>query len=259
MNIEFAGKSQALTLDGLTAATRGLSVKPAELWTVLAVETSGCGFLPDRRPEVLFERHVFHRLTGGRFTNEDISNPVPGGYGPSGSHQYVRLAAAIALDRTAALQSASYGLGQIMGENFAVVGFTNVDTMVAAMSDSEDAQLEAMSAFIKKLDLAAALQRHDWRVFASRYNGPSYAANQYDVKLASAFQQYFTGAMPDLTLREAQLYLTFCGYSPGAIDGIPGARTRAAITEYQGDRNLPQTGKVDESLIARLRTELATR
>jgi len=81
-----------------------------EIWSVLGVETSGCGFLPDRWPKLLFERHIFHRLTGGRFDAEDpdVSQPTPGGYGRSGAHQYNRLAAAaIALNRGAALQSAS--------------------------------------------------------------------------------------------------------------------------------------------------------
>jgi hypothetical protein len=256
MNTEFTGKSQALTLAGLTRAASGISVDPEELWTVVAVETSGCGFLPDRRPSILFERHVFYRLTGGRFSNEDISNPTPGGYGPSGAAQYERLAAALALDRTAGLKSASWGIGQIMGENFAMSEFDSVGDMVLAMADSEDAQIGAMSAFIGKLNLAPALRRHEWRVFASRYNGPGYAANQYDVKLATAFGKYSSGALPDLNLRAVQLYLTFCGYSPGAVDGIPGARTQSAIIEFQRKKNLREAGGSDNGLIALLRGEL---
>jgi hypothetical protein len=37
------------------------------LWLVVVVETWGCGFLPDRRPGILFGRHVFNAHTGGRF------------------------------------------------------------------------------------------------------------------------------------------------------------------------------------------------
>jgi hypothetical protein len=252
MNTDFTGKSLALTQAGLTLAAGDLAVNPPELWTVVAVETSGCGYLPDRRPQILFERHVFHRLTSGRFDAGDISSPVPGGYGAGGSHQYDRLNAAIALDRTAALQSASYGLGQIMGENFALAGFGGVEEMVAAMVDSEDAHMKAMSTFIGKGKLAASLQSHDWTGFASHYNGPSYATNHYDTKLAAAFQKYSAGAMPDLTLRAVQLYLTFCGYNPGPIDGVPGARTKAAVIEFQKKQNLPQTGTVDDALLAQL-------
>src|SRR6266404_5494739 len=117
--MDFQGKGLALSQLGIDNATRPIGVSPAELWTVLQVETSGCGFLPDRRPVILFERHIFHRLTGGLFDDGDISDPTPGGYGATGSHQLDRLAQAIALDRNAALQSASWGIGQIMGQNYA--------------------------------------------------------------------------------------------------------------------------------------------
>jgi hypothetical protein len=255
MHTEFTGQSKALTQAGLTAAARSLSVNPEELWTVLAVETSGCGFLQDRRPQLLFERHIFHRLTGGRFDDPDISNPVPGGYGPAGSQQYFRLARAAALDRTAAVQSASWGVGQIMGENFAMAGFKDAGSMVAAMLDSEDAQLAAVAAFIDRSNLAGPLQRHDWRAFASRYNGPSYAVNQYDVKLAAAFQKY-SAAMPDLSLRAAQLYLTFRGFNPGAIDGVAGVRTSNALLEFQRKKNVTETGILSGSLLDLLAAEI---
>ena len=38
------------------------------------------------------------------------------------------------------------------------------------------------------------------------------------------------------------------GYDPGAVDGIPGARTRAAIRAFQADAGLPATGQVSERL-----------
>jgi hypothetical protein len=41
------------------------------------VETSGSGFLPDRRPKILFERYVFSEETGHRFdvSEFDLSDP----------------------------------------------------------------------------------------------------------------------------------------------------------------------------------------
>jgi hypothetical protein len=113
MALEFVGSSLALSKNGFATVATSLTVKAPEVWAVLAVETSGCGFLADRRPEILFERHCFHRLTKGRFDDGDISDPQPGGYGAGGAHQYDRLARAIAKDRTAALQSTSWGLAWI--------------------------------------------------------------------------------------------------------------------------------------------------
>ena len=38
------------------------------------------------------------------------------------------------------------------------------------------------------------------------------------------------------------------GYDPGPVDGIPGARTRAAIRAFQADAGLPVTGQISEGL-----------
>lgn len=38
------------------------------------------------------------------------------------------------------------------------------------------------------------------------------------------------------------------GYDPGPVDGIPGARTRAAIRAFQADARLPVNGQVSERL-----------
>jgi hypothetical protein len=189
---------------------------------------------------------------GGRFDDGDISDPLPGGYGSGGTHQYDRLARAVAKDRIAALQSASWGLGQIMGENFAEAGFADVETMVSAMCLSEDAQLVAVAAFLKATHLDAPLQAHDWASFAAGYNGPSYARDRYDVNLRGEFQKYSFGAMPDLDLRAAQLYLTYCGHDPGPVDGILGSRTRAALVDFQNQNGLPATGEVDAAVLAAL-------
>ena len=132
MPLLFQGTALALSSEGLAAVAGSLGVHAPEIWAVLAVETKGCGYLPDRRPQILYERHIFHRLTRGQFDDGDISDRSPGGYGPTGPHQYERLAAAIEKDRAAALQSVSWGLGQIMGENFVAAGFQNVEDMVTA-------------------------------------------------------------------------------------------------------------------------------
>ncbi len=250
--MKFAGRSHPLTSGGLAAAASSLSVAVQEVWTVLSVETAGCGFLPDRRPEILYERHVFHRLTGGRFDDGDLSDPTPGGYGGAGAHQYNRLAAAMKLDSNAARKSTSWGLGQVLGENFASVGFTSVDDMVKAMSDSEDAQLDAVSAFIRSNRLERALATHDWASFARGYNGPTFATNHYDVQLRGEFQKFSSGVLPNVDVRAAQLFLTFRGLHPGPVDGFVGNLTRAAIIEFQTVSGLSPTGLVDDNLLDKL-------
>jgi hypothetical protein len=152
----------------------------------------------------------------------------------------------MALNPDAALQSTSWGIGQVLGQYFGLAGYHDVETMVAAMIDSEGAQLEAFCAYLQSTRLSAPLQAHDWASFARGYNGPDYAANHYDTQLSAAFQRFSSGPLPDLDLRAAQLYLTLRGFSPGGIDGIAGQHTLDAIVSFQESVGLPQTGNLDD-------------
>ena len=255
--LPFPGTALALSTDGLSSVCQELGVHAPEIWTVLAVETSGCGYLPDLRPQILYERHIFHRLTKGKYDDGDISDPKPGGYGASGAHQYDRLAAAVAKDRTAALESCSWGIGQIMGENHAQAGFADVEQMVAAMSESEDRQLAAMGSFLMSSRLNVPLQAHDWASFAHGYNGANYAINRYDIRLNGEFQKYSAGALPDLNVRAAQLYLTYLGFDLDRIDGVAGKRTLSALADFQTQRGLAQTNTITADAVAQLSAALA--
>lgn len=93
---------------------------------------------------------------------------------------------AMGLNQEAALQSTSWGIGQLMGFNYKVAGFTNVNDMVAAMVNDENAQILAMADFIKGNLLDGALQKQDWAAFAKGYNGTDYQKNNYDTKLEVA-------------------------------------------------------------------------
>ncbi len=251
---DFVGQGTPLTQQGISAAADSLGVGAAELWAVMSVETSGCGFLPDKRPKILFERHLFHRLTDGEFdgTNPGVSNPAAGGYGAGGAHQYDRLAEAIGLDREAALQSASWGLGQILGENFAAAGFADVEAMVQAMTVSEDQQLMAMASFIKANGMGHALAEHDWASFARRYNGPNFEQNDYDGKLRDFFARFAGGDLPDLDVRTVQVLLNYKGFAPGGIDGRAGQHTANAIRDFQRSMGAPETGEIDAVLVTAL-------
>ncbi len=250
----FEGAGKPLSERGLQEAADAIGVGLPALWAVMTVETKGCGFLADRRPQILFERHVFRKRTAGAFdaTDPDLSNPVAGGYGKGGAFQYERLARAIALNRRAALESSSWGLGQIMGFNAADAGFADVEAMVTAMCGSEDAQFGAMMSFIRAHDLAKHLQNNDWSNFARRYNGPSFQKNNYDKKLAKAWARFSVGPLPSLRVRAAQLYLTFLGYNPSAVDGWFGQATQNALIKFQKAKGLAASGRFDEPVFSAL-------
>jgi hypothetical protein len=58
--------------------------------------------------------------------------------------------------------------------------------------------------------------------------------------------------------REIQAALTDLGYSPGPADGLPGAKTKSAIQEYQTDNNFPATGEPSLDLLKHLQSQLAS-
>lgn len=193
-------KRDTLTKEEIVAAAGALGVEPAALAAVAEVESGPQGaFDADGFPTVLFERHVFHRLTDGRFdglevatpgvayigqANTLLSTPIPGGYGPF-SMQKVKLGVAALYDREAAYKACSWGLFQIMGENHRQCGFTELDNFVEAMKSDVGKHLHALSSFLVDNAPLAALKRKDWTAFAHAYNGP--ATQGYDTKLAAAY------------------------------------------------------------------------
>ena len=80
-----------------------------------------------------------------------------------------------------------------MGANYKACGFSSVEDFVAAMQRSEGDQLKAFVGFIRTNNLDRFLRSRDWASFAKGYNGPGYAQNQYDKKLATAYSKYSQG------------------------------------------------------------------
>lgn len=253
--MSFLGASAPLSQDGFNTAIDTIGTKAAELWAVITVETSGCGYFDDRRPQILYERHIFYKLTQGRFPVSDINSPDAGGYA-GGTAEYDRLTRAMALDQDAALQSASWGIGQVLGENFRAAGFSDVTSMVTAMCGTEDAQILAVCKFMASNGLDRALRNHDWAGFARGYNGPNYVKYSYDTKLSQNYQKFSTGSLPDLTIRAAQLMLNFLHYNTGGVDGWNGPRTESALKAFQASKGLPGTGEVDAATMAALQASL---
>lgn len=169
-----------------------LGVELATIKAVAEVESKGSGFLKSGEPVILFEGHIFHRLTNGKYStpeNADISYPkwTTKYYN---KNQHKRLQKAVELDRNAALQSASWGKFQIMGFNYAACGFENVQQFINAMYRSEKDHLVAFVSFIRSHRYDRFLRDKDWAGFARRYNGPGYKANRYDTKLKAAYEKY---------------------------------------------------------------------
>lgn len=172
----------------IARAAQRLGTDIATIQAVASVESSGNGFLPDGRPEILFERHIFARLTGHRFDggHPDLSHTEPGGY-QGGAAEYGRLYRALQLEPEAAVQSVSWGAFQVMGFNWEACGEASLLGFVLAMHHGADAQLDLFVAFVLGKGLAPYLRAHNWAEFSHSYNGPSFAKNRYAQKLEAAY------------------------------------------------------------------------
>lgn len=180
-----------LSESDFSEAARALGVEVAAIRAVDHVESRGNGFLPTGEPKILFERHIFSRLTKGRYdkSHPDLSSPRPGGYGKS-EDQHVRLARATSLDRDAALKSASWGRYQIMGFNYEYAGYEKLQDFINAMYRSEQDHLKAFCSFLRRTRLDRFLRMKDFAGFARGYNGPAYQQNRYDEKLLTAYRHF---------------------------------------------------------------------
>jgi len=189
-----------LTADDFRRAAEALNVPVATIRAVAEVEAAGRGFLPDGRPQILYESHIFGRLTNhrhgaavdsrGRALSSRVWDRTL--YGAAGAWQHDgRLAPAAQLDWEAGHRACSWGLFQVLGTNAEAVGWPGIREFVEAMmTGGAAAHLEAFAGFIRANNLAGYLRNRRWRDFARRYNGPGFAANQFDKRLAEAYRRF---------------------------------------------------------------------
>lgn len=283
--IQLKGAALRRTDAGVEHAAKIVGVAPSRMLAVLKIEAPKGPFEEGGRPTILFEAHKFYKHLSGskrsRAVAEKLAHPKWKGlpYGPS-SAQYGKLLRALKIDETAALKSCSWGSPQIMGENHAMVGYRTVQEMVEAFAASEDEQLAAMARFIVAAGLAKHMRAGNWAKFAAGYNGPGYAENKYDVKLAAADRQMAAAARPRGILgvaepdddysyepevdvdngidpereriRGLQIQLDRLGYSLGDLDGKLGTLTTGATGAFQKDRGIEVTGEFDAATVAEL-------
>jgi len=206
--MNFIGTGTRLSDVDLPRIGAAIDVGEDEIHAVLDVEARGKGFDSQKRPVMLFEPHIFYRQLSGEQRNEAVHRNLayPKWRRDYPSDSYPRLERALMINKDAALQSASWGLGQVMGFNHKLAGYDTAEAMVGAFMKGEAEQLAGMVSFIKNTGLDKHLRNHDWARFAQGYNGSGYAANQYDKKLAAAYQRW--AAIPDTAWKQTLAIVT---------------------------------------------------
>lgn len=276
----FQGAAKRLDDIDIPRIGHRIGVGEDELHAFMDVECAGAGFDTLGRPKMLFEPHVFYRNlpAGKRDTAVKLGLAYPTwGSKPYPKNSYPRLVQAMAIDETAALKSASWGLGQILGENYAMVGYSSPQAMVLAFMEDEEHHLEAIVEFLIKAGIDDDLRAHRWLTVARVYNGPAHAKHNYAGRMATAFAKWqkikdtpwtpgdpgLGPVAPDETMpvlrkgdgwtknlklrpyvAKAQNRLMLHGFDPGAFDGKFGDKTLKAVFAFQKARGFTPDGVI---------------
>ena len=188
-------KGAAKRLDDIDIPRIGhrIGVGEDEIHAFMDVEAAGSGFDSQGRPRILFEPHVFYRNVPAALRQRAVSAGLAyarWGMRPYPKDSYPRLLAAMEIDETAALKSASWGLGQILGENHKMIGYDTPQAMVVAFMEDEENHLAGMVDFLIAAKIDDDLRAHRWAKVAEVYNGPGYRKNNYDGRLSAAFARW---------------------------------------------------------------------
>lgn len=190
-------------------AAKAIGCKVSRIRAVYEIEAAGRGYLADGRVKILFEGHRFWKTIAKKGVPEKQIQEAAALY-PSilykkwtrkhyigGAAEWDRMSQAykvcdlVGLPAAIALEVASYGSFQIMGENHAMCGYGSAHEMLAAYNmHGEYEQLQSFIKFIKSKGLADHLIAGNWAKFAAGYNGTGYRLNKYDIKLAKADRKF---------------------------------------------------------------------
>lgn len=183
---------------------RLLGIEQKVLESIFVIESGDDdGFTKDGKLILRFENHIFAQLLNNpNAYNALFKHGIPGHTGHmfnDGGNwiefhgnqelEHKVLNAAMQIDEEIALQSASYGLGQVMGFNHRKLGYTSAKEMVSAFSNPEfgtENQLYGFLAFIiNSPELISAIREKNWRRIAEIYNGNN--ADTYSLLLKNTY------------------------------------------------------------------------
>lgn len=194
---------KALTYDEIVEAARKLGIEPCAIMAIIKNETNSwlgkTGFLPDGRPTILFESHIFWSqlkkkgIDPNKYAVSHVSVLTPSWNAEArkkykgGAAEHDRLALAASINRDAALMSASWGTFQIMGFNYKVCGFKTLQEFINCMYRDGRCHLQAFIGFLQANGIVQDLKAQNWANVARKYNGAGYAKNGYHTKLKTNF------------------------------------------------------------------------
>lgn len=249
-----------------------LKCSAAALQAVAEVESAGQVFARvkgKREPLIRWEGHYFdQRLTGkerAEARRQGLASPKAGTVKNPASQEkrWEIVTRAARINRQAALESFSIGLGQVMTAHWKKLGLASVDDMIKLARSGAAGQIDIMARYIDKFGLADELERLDFTAFARGYNGKGFAKYGYHLKMAAAYKR-ITGKAPvsgaqgmlrmgskGKRVRELQALLVRAGYAV-KVDGDYGPSTRDAVRDFQRSQKIVADGVAGPETIRKL-------
>lgn len=241
-------------------------VPVANLAAIVHVESRGKVYATvdgEQRPVILFEPHLFYRKLKGAARDEAVALKLASAkwnkrlYPKSQAGRWRQIEEGQALcarhgvSDVAAFESASYGVGQVLGEHWDDLGFASFSDFYSLMMSGAAGQIEIMCRYIVRNGLLDELQEGRWPAFFRGYNGPAWQRNGYDKAIEAALPLYGAGrAEPDGMLRmgakgarvrELQALLVRAGHEV-RVDSDFGPATKAAVQAFQKANGLAVDG-----------------
>ncbi|MFK5977982.1 MAG: N-acetylmuramidase domain-containing protein [Rhizobiaceae bacterium] len=238
-----------------------LNIESAALKAVVQVESAGrlsVNIAGRKEPLIRFEGHYFYKLLPLIKRNMALAQGLASAKAGAVKNPFTQkgrwrlLRRAIKINRAAALESVSWGLGQVMGSHWRWLGYASIDALVVEARDGVAGQVRLMARYITKANLTDKLRAHDWAGFARAYNGPAYRKYKYHTKLARAYDSFSAGG-PQKHLKnkmamlqygstgnsvtELQKNLSSLGYFL-ISDGDFGPATERAVSQFQQEHHL---------------------
>ena len=237
------------------AATKN-NINEAALLAVVEVESSGVPLWKvgaSMLPPIRFEGHYFYqRLTGAKLQeaiNQGLAAKKAGAVKNPRSYsaRYEFLERAKKIDSKAALESTSWGAGQVMGSHWQKLGYKSVEDLVKAAGTVEG-QVDMIVRYLKVHGLIDAVNSRKWDTVAYGYNGPKYKNGKYHTKLADAYAKYSSSATSDYVVEDIagvmqlQTMLNKVGNYNLVVDGDFGPSTKTALIDFQIKNGLVADG-----------------
>jgi hypothetical protein len=160
-------------------------VEPAVALAIFAVESKRAYDPTTGLVIVRFEPKVFLRRSSGRLVTSDHSSQLA---------EWQAVEEAYAIDPKAALESASYGLPQLMGFNYGVTSHPDARSLLLAFQRSAREQVAGFFGFVTANKLVDEARERRFVDFARRYNGVG-----KEQLYAAKMKRYFTLARQLLT------------------------------------------------------------